>query len=175
MDWEKLDKETRDEINGLYYELKNGDLRKEYTNEELAGALSMMESLFGKDNVSKPPSINSWCDAEKRGYEVSKTFLNESAAIVYDEFKDLHIEKRIIASCKIAKLIEVAYGGHFTLEERHNDDLIKYGIAYDDRTGNFEVTVNLTSTSLLLFRTCDLAHNFIAHNTDLLRQYFILD
>ena len=117
--------------------------------------------------------IKTWKDIEK----------------IYPHFKDdidklernvLYISDRLreklIATYKIEKLIEHAYGGKITSEEWRNRDKVKYYIA-DDEYDEFDIysTYNKNLTDFICFHTRQQAIDFLFYpeNRQLVKQYYI--
>ena len=125
--WDNMPKEEKEEIIKRYIQL-NKDIKNvssDYLKKWTKGQISELEQLFGKENL-RPNKIKTWADIEK--------LLPEDGFCVgnFEKFAD---NPKVILKCqatlKIAKLIELGYGGMVTEEEWKNNHIVKFCVIAD--------------------------------------------
>lgn len=152
---------------------------KQRLQTEYAGAMvnskenitaQLYERLFGKENLQPKPMIRTWEDVEK--------LLPEDGFCV-GEFEKYADNPKVTLKCqatlKIAKLIELGYGGIVTDEEYRQTHNRFWGIWVNDN-GEIECTEVEDCRGLLTFHTQHQAEEFMSYpeNRRLVEQYHML-
>lgn len=195
--WNKFTSEEKTALRKFYNEklsnAKGAEDRGFYdTAESIKGVARNMERFFGKENLqsnednSEPTEvkIKTWADVEKESL-IDETLEEQLDALSYWNGDTKAICDKCTATLKIAKLIELGYGGIITDEEyntyktssnvyfnilcEHNGMLIIKRLNNDDD----EV---LTIRNLLTFRSFELAKEFMSYpdNVKLVDEYYMI-
>ena len=131
--------------------------------------------LPNKEEPAKP-KIKTWKDIEEY-YTDADIELGEMTKSLYTYYSKYSIQllTKCIATLKIAKLIELGYGGLVTDEEWRNRDNAKYYIQNDEYY-EFDIykTYNKNLTDFIAFHTEEQAKEFMSYpeNVELVRQYY---
>lgn len=150
------------------------------------GSVNTFEQLFGKENLQ--PKNKIWKDLAKNGFSVEEDYLCEfdnydhdkvdgfTEAISYKgEFSDKLIYKAI-ATLKIAKLIELGFGGTITDEEWKSPNE-KFVIKPHYQRGKvfLEKSTSLNYKHFIAFHTYDQLEEFLSYpeNVELVEQFFM--
>ena len=177
---ETFDKFTEEEKNSLfltYKNLTNKHYKGIYTDEEINGAWSLMNTLFGKENLQPEPKIRTWEDVEKEHPEHFRhSNVPTPMLIPSQELRDKLLNKSI-ATYKIATLIELGYGGMVTEEEWKNKENPKSVIRC---TTDIEPCLYIDTVyddfQFIAFRTDEQAEKFMSYpeNVKLIEQYYMI-
>lgn len=149
---------------------------KEY-NSDAGEGHSMLEKLFGKENLIPIPKI--WNDILKyypaRGTGIVGLECELKNVVGIDD----KVAQKIIATAKLAKLIEMGYEGVVT-----DDEYISNEYSLDDSfwciwvnaRGKIECTEIENIRDLLIFHTREHAEEFMSYpeNVKLVKQYFMI-
>lgn len=143
-----------------------------------------MEDYFGKENLQHEPKT--WEDLEKSSYFVDKFELSEvfkledtdfyrGASTLMQDNSEIQLKDKIIATYKIAKLIELGYGGMIIKEEWENNQADFIGIYYCPKSKKYEFRVPLLY-HFLTFRNREVAEEFMSYkeNVKLIHQYYMI-
>lgn len=163
--WNELSEESKKHIKNVFSEFEP------VCQEDLV-RMNLMSDLFGKENLTPKPQIKTWYDVEKQGYYAEDEWVaNEKVdAIVYKGSFSSQIIKKVIATFKIAKLIDLGYGGLITNEE-WSDSTYKWHIVYDTQQNKYKVFWETVYKDPLSFHTEEQAIEFLKNNRDLLDDY----
>lgn len=162
--WDNMPKEEKEEIIKAYQK----DLKKEDMSF-FEGCVETFEQLFGKENLQSKLKIRTWEDCQKMN-EDSNFFMRIADNL---ELPD-KVYSKCIATLKIAKLIELGYGGMVTDEEWKDRNIIKYCITrvnnkwmYATRTDHFQ---------FIAFHTSKQMDEFMSYpeNVKLVEQYHMI-
>lgn len=143
------------------------------------GISDCLEVLFGKENLQS--GIKTWKDVEDKfrdyQHEIDESIGHFRHATFMDN-GDNPICKKIIATYKIAKLIELGYGGNITDEEWRDKNTDKWMIISNDDNGKL-IILNAWYNSYrgnIAFHTKELAREFISYpeNKTLIEQYYMI-
>lgn len=177
--WECLSDDIKKVISDIYLENSmrmNSEKIAEGTALKLAVENDLIERIFGKDNVS-PKIITTWDDVV-RYYPAFNRIIDENITITNGLFKPnfgSRLANSIIATAKINKLIELAYGGVPTPEDMDNG--VAFTIVVNRvRNGNsLNIVTSYDSISPISFHSYELAANFLSYveNRDLILDYYM--
>lgn len=160
--WDNLiPKEEKDKIRRVYSEAKSTGTRNplEY------------EFLFGKRNLQPKSKIKNWMDV------LNQTDTHDF--VIGHPDCDNKLKLKLEATYKIAKLIELGYGGMVTneeWEERINEGTGFYTIVYSPLYKSFHKRIESCNKQFIAFHTSKQAEEFMAYpeNVKLLNQYNLL-
>lgn len=167
--FEKLTKEEKEEIREIYKLMKE-EPSLVYANE-YAEKLEWLEDYFGKENLQHKPIVKTWKDCQE---------MNENSNFFIRLDNNLELSGRIYSKCtatlKIAKIIELGYGGLLTNKE--TEEILPLWIVQCDYEGKVfvEKYTGVVVDKMLAFRTQELAEEFISYpeNVELIRQYCMI-
>lgn len=181
-----ISKETFDKLSDVEKE----KLRKYLNNysEKIDNVKNITDDIFGKENLQPKSKIKTWEDVTKEGFSVEEDYLCEfdnydhdkvdgfTEAISYKgEFSDKLIYKAI-ATLRIAKLIELGYGGTVTDEEWKSPNE-KFVIKPHYQRGKvfLEKSTSLNYKHFIAFHTYDQLEEFLSYpeNVELVEQFFM--
>ena len=120
------------------------------------------------------PNIKNWQDIAEYYPEEAKGIMELQCEVACTIGVNEKIAAKIIATAKIAKIIEFGYGNMLTIKEWENEQLVKYNIenisgtiAYNDVTDNY---------SFISFHTDEQRDEFMSYpeNVNLVKQYFMM-
>lgn len=160
-------------MNNIWAELSldsKGQLIEYYKNLKSSSNKDFLEDLFGKENLSTE-DIKNWQDFSNQFDEDCEIF--GKLDYVWHDLKGDFSEsvvKKILATLKISKIIELGYE-KVTLDEfRSNDSAFFVIWARNDK--KIEVIESYDYDDLLTFRSYDEAKEFLNNNINLLKDYF---
>ena len=169
--WQALTEDGRQARIASYKELLK--LQKEEADSYLI-TIEDLEKLYGKHNLNPEPlTPKTWEDVEKEGldefeYELDKP--NSSK-------KDSKIAMKCQATLKIAKLIELGYGGMVSEEEALDDKIEKSAIGLYEGEIQLHTGICIArGDRFLMFRSNELGEEFMSHesNRKLIEQYYMI-
>lgn len=174
-----MDKQAQDKLwNELSEESKNYILSK-YNNLEPERCEADRdtkldyEDLFGSHNLNpKPPTPKTWEDVVAQEECNFDTWLNK----IQNAWFGYTICDKMIATAKIAKLIELGYGGMVSEEEWCNNDIEKWTIIWYPRSNTFDFVRINNNIHFITFHTLQQAEEFMSHesNKRLVKQYYMM-
>ena len=137
-----------------------------------------LETMFGEHNLNpKPPTPKTWEDVEK-DREDEDCYFCEIGNAIHKNYVEGKLAAKLLATYKIAKLIDLGYGGQITDKEWENSDINKFSIVpYDTKEGLKIVTHIFNSDKRFIsFHTLSQAEEFISYksNIKLAKQYYIM-
>lgn len=165
--WNELSESRRTHLKSMFINDQNGN--DEYTN----GYLGALIDMFGEHNLNSRPQIKTWEDVEK---------LNDFYA---DDINDLHkcdwqnddkLVSKLIATYKIAKLIDLGYGGMVSEEEWKDGNVEKWSVIYMPFKNQPEIMATSYRKEFVSFHSQELAEEFWSYesNRKLVRQYYMI-
>lgn len=168
--WNELSEESKKYVKRVFSEFEP------VCQEDLV-RMNLMDDLFGKENLSPKPQIKTWEDyLESIKDEQAQSLTGGLDKVSLDSGyvnRDFPAFKKAIATFKIAKLIEVAYGGMITDEEWKRLTIPKYII--DARyNGDLVLEVTYGFKCFIAFHTSQQREEFLKFNEDLLKDYYML-
>lgn len=179
--FEKLTRDEKKKLRQIYKDMKE-EPSLAYAHE-YAEKCEWLEDYFGKENLQS--KIKTWEDLEKDGFSVEGDYLcefdnyNDDKAEIFKEaisykgeFSDKLILKAI-ATLKIAKLIEIGYGGVVTDEEWKDYRVHKYCVVLD-MCGKLSIECRKgNSHEFIAFHTIQQTEEFLSYpkNIELVRNY----
>lgn len=174
--WNELSEESKDIIKREYLKYS------EATGFKNTDKVKTLEELFGEENLKPKLQIKTWEDVVKQtGYSIKDDFVilpdgSGDDCIWYQSSQtNIKVVKKVISTFKIAKLIELGYGGMITNEEWQNLTIPKYVIqVYTDGLNNLEYDVVYGDKYFIAFRTKELREEFIKHNEQLCKDYYMI-
>lgn len=180
--WDNMPQEEKEQLRQQYLHLLDVSENDEnWTTRMCAGSeKDSLIKVFGKENFRLVPKIKTWEDVKTvnnlsmQEYENS---FDERSVEFYNEEPKLY--NKLIATYKIAKLIELGYGGMVTEEEyilnEHSTDDDFWSIWMNGK-GEIECTKVENCRELLTFHTREQAEDFMSYseNIKLIKQYFMI-
>ena len=169
--WSNLPDYMKEHYRSRYWNFKN---QCTLDGEAIACELSY---IFGKDNLIYNFIPKIWEEVANYDsdvyYEIGEDLVN---SMIYDSLPE-PILNQIIATAKIAKLIELGYGGLVTSRARLDSNITKYfiGIALD-RNELIQDSATFNVQTLLCFHTEEQMIEFMSHpeNIELAKQYYMI-
>lgn len=134
--------------------------------------------LFGEHNLNPKPKPKTWEDFLKEFHkDTDWNPKNEFADLILYGMDD-KVKTKIIATSKIAKLIELGYGGMVTEEEALDDNIEKSAI--DLYEGKIHLHTGICTASgdrFLMFRSNEMGEEFMSYesNRKLVEQYYMMN
>lgn len=175
--WNELSEKSREKVTEQYLKYTNAlDNDDEDTNRETClTSKILMESLFGKDNLNQKPRVKNWDDIEKH-YPHILDFYTQTFTRLWqanEDTFDIKVFRKIVATFKISKIIELGYGGLIKDEEWENDEtFLKYAITVTRNSIIYEESEY--DQRFIAFRTEKLRNEFYANNKQLIKDYFMI-
>lgn len=166
--WDDLNEESKESHRQFY------KAYKDYKTESIHyHVCRQLEKTFGIHNLVPRSQIRTWEDVEKK-YPNIKSETNTlnyhiSTCIAFDD----KIDKKLISTYQIAKLIDLGYGGMISREEWENKGIDKYCI---ERVDGGLVYTRSTVYCFVAFHTPEQRERFWAYETnrELVEQYFMM-
>lgn len=183
--FDKFTEEEKENVRKTYQTLKrNKDTPlKTDLNEWYAGRVVELEELLGEENLQSKPKIRIWEDIGNNENNFCENYLNfyktanGNYCLDADKSHDIKVILKVIATIKIAKLIELGYGGMITDEEWQNPNE-KFVIKPYYQRGKFflEKSTSCNYKCFIAFHTYEQAEEFMSYseNVELLKQYHML-
>ena len=179
--WDKMPEKEKQAIIKDYQDLisDNGVWREDMTTEERNGAIQQIEWYFGKENLQPKPEIKTWEDVIMSDKSIFDLELNPDCGnpliCCLADNADLaeKISNKCQATIKIAKLIELGYGGMVTEEENSDTKIKKYAPFYYGESGFVIECLYRSQDRVLCFHTQQQAEEFMSYpeNVELVKQY----
>lgn len=172
--WNELSEESKKFIISQYdFHKKSKELSKENT-----AIMYYLEELFSKENLCPEPQIKTWEDLEKtlskpHIEDINDTF-NAICLLFGLKMGSNPVTRKIIATYKIAVLIDANYGGVITDEEWADSSFAKHTIWYDSIDKEFCKNSSCREKTLLSFHTVEQRNEFLRNNYQLCRDYFMI-
>lgn len=140
---------------------------------EWLDVINALEDKFGKHNLRPEPKFKTWEDIQK---------MNEDSNFYLRVIDNLELPDKIYSKCiatlKIAKLIELGYGGMISNEEWEDIGCKKYAIDYVPcNEGKFVMSEYcIGDYRFIAFHTNAQRINFMSHqeNVELIKQYYMI-
>lgn len=165
--WNQLTEKEKEAVREAY---------KNAVEDKLLTDKVLWETLFGKDNLDPKPVIKTWKDyLEAIKDEQGQSLTGELDKVSMDSGyidRDSLIFRKVIATFKIAKLIELGYGGMITDDEWKNADLAKYVI--DVKTNTLSCEKFYFSRTFIAFHTKTQRDEFLKNNEQLCKDYYMI-
>ena len=187
--WNELSEESKCKIqqnyNTLQMGLSTGLLEDEYLAEQI-GKIKELEELFGSHNLNPKPQIKTWEDVEVNSsddeLEAFESLFGDICCGPGMGHGSAPICRKLIATYKIAKLIELSYGGMVSEEEwrEYKDGLDSYYsiVCRDNGTILIEFVdaESPINRNFLTFHSKELAEDFMSYESNrlLVQQYFLM-
>lgn len=148
-------------------------LCQNYSKDYDAETRVILEDIFGKHNLQ--PKIKTWEDVETEYPEYAYDIIDFTKLVGCNT----NILDKLIATYKIAKLIELGYGGVITAEDRQHDT--GYYVIYPVITlGGLQVVcsidTNVAGRDFIAFHTKQQTEEFMSYleNVRLVEQYYMM-
>ena len=180
--FDKFTEEEKRKVRELNKELstirnENGD-KYHY----LTGSLDNLDALFGKENIQPKPKIKTWNDIKEGEViqEIQENFNDLGAHCYidcnYEGYIPSKIINKMIATAKIAKLIELGYGGMVSDEEWKDNNINKYCIIWGSETNKCRYIDVCYAVHFIAFHTSAQREEFMSYpeNVKLIEQYYML-
>ena len=176
--FEKFTKEEKESVRKLYEHYEDDTLL--YQTEPPKLVKHNLESLFGKENLEPKPIIKTWNDV------ILTAEQDEEYGNIYDNYiivrSVVHcpeiLKKRLEATYRIGKIIELGYG-IVSEEEWRNDVKPKLCIVPLATDKGFKIVTRFYIDGFVLptFHTTEQANEFLSYteNVQLLEDYYGLD
>lgn len=129
--------------------------------------MNQYEYMEDKFNLNPKTQIKTWEDVESSSIEIP-TILSEDLSY--------KIIKKNEACTKIAKLIELSYGGMVSEEEMKDASIDIYNIYPDEKKQLIIGCLNTRLYDFICFHTRQQAEEFVSHesNIKLVEQYYMM-
>lgn len=129
-------------------------------------------TMISKENLQSEPKVKTWEDLVKHNL-VNPLIVRELTGYAIDAC-DEKIGNKVEATLKIAKLIELGYGGMVTEEENNDSKIKKYAPFYYGESGFVIECLYRSQDRVLCFHTQQQAEDFMSYpeNVQLVKQYF---
>lgn len=175
--FEKLTKEEKENIREGYIKWQE----EAETNPYFEGKISNMEDLFDKEDLQPKPVVKTWEDVPLRGEALDVDFMindlggRNIISLKQTEFSE-KIFMKLIVTAKIAKIIELGYGGMITEEEWKNNILEKYCVAWSVPIQRFHYQTMYNLYNFIAFHTQEQREKFMFYpeNRELVKQYYMV-
>lgn len=175
--WDELSDNVKKKIIDRYTEYKT---RGSDLIEHDADALTIMEDLFGLDNLNEN-IFKTWKDVVSKvpheKIEIGRFRTDDLPSMKADYITVGNSFYRMIlraaAMLKIARLIEIGYGGLVSENEWDSSDY-KWHIVYDTLKKEYFIFWDVSHKDPLSFHTEEQAIEFLENNKDLLDDYFMV-
>lgn len=159
-------------------------MSKKY-NMPVDALITRLQESLGKSELCPEPEIKCWSDLVKAGEAQPK--LIDIAVHVNKENGEWFsssqliggpIERKALATLKIAQLIDAAYGGRVAFDEWLHGT--PYGFEMPcDKDGSVDFNISTDTDyvcyDLLLFHTREQAERFLHYNDNLVRDYYMIE
>ena len=132
-------------------------LRSETIIEELV-------TMFGEHNLDPKPQIKTWEDVEKEYPKILTDFQELNVEITCCCGIENKIGNKMLATAKIAKLIDLGYGGIMSKEEWENADTRKFSIGRFE--GNLAYAEGRRDYEFVSFHTPEQRQEFWSHESN---------
>lgn len=173
--WDNMPNEEKERLRE-YYDIYSNEVENDSEISVANGQKHLLEGLFGKENLQPEPKVPKTWDDVKETYP--ETYGNENIELFpYHEFAwNIKLIRKNIATLKIAKLIELGYGGIVTEEEWRDDELIKFGIKWNYKANDWVYHNTKTTKEFITFHTPEQREEFMSYpeNIKLVEQYNLL-
>ena len=180
--WNKLSEEDKDLLRKSYNEMKEiSNKNKDLYENMLEDQQKRLEMIFGKENLNPEPQIKTWEDylesiKDKQAQSLTGGLDKVSLDSGYVN-RDFPVFRKAIATFKIAKLIELGYGGMITDEEWKKDTqkhIIDCAFSQRHDEARLISTVTYSSKHLIAFHTIEQRDEFLRNNEQLCKDYYML-
>ena len=177
--FDKFTEEEKAKIRGIYKDMKD-DVSLAHAHE-YAEKCEWLEDYFGKENLQPEPKIKTWKDVKDKSDSAFQTSLNLKYAC--DGNMDNKLSMKIKATYKIAKIIELGYGGVITDEEWEDNTCIKYYVVLEINKGRNRIKepsihcdYEADEKHFIAFHTEQQAEEFMSYpeNVKLVEQYYMI-
>lgn len=163
IEWNKCTKQEQENILEIYN-----------NHPEWEDVINALEDKFGKHNLQPKPKIKTWEDMVKQYPHFKDDIDKLERDILYGWNK---LREKLIACYKIAKLIEIAYGG--MVNEEEYDTKVFYNIVANRKDKKIELNIvsNYDAVgNILTFRSYESAYEFMSYpeNVELIKQYYMI-
>lgn len=148
-------------------------LCQDYSEAYDAETRVILDDIFGKENLQPKPEIKTWKDVE---FNINEHYCKLDLALgaILPTSKDDKLRLKIKATYKIAKLIELGYGGMVTEEEWRDLSTLKHIVYCTSNNNKLCIQSQFTSFKrFIAFHTRQQAAEFMSHleNVELIKQY----
>ena len=179
--WDQLSEETKQEYREKYKfhladskrEMKCDDGGYDLTVLRSETIVKELETMFGTHNLNPdPPTPKTWEDIEEEWGDLVENFYTYCTS---KDFEQSSLCKKMVATYKIAKLIDLGYGGMVSEEEWKDDNIKKYCIIIDN--GKIDKAFDMiVIKQFIAFHTSEQREEFMSHesNRQLVKQYYMM-
>lgn len=173
--WNELSEESKNSILSEYIDLKEKlNIFKDENSirHSVIYRVDELEIIFGKENLNKKPQIKTWDDIVNYYPEIHNSLEKGLKGISEYEFTPIIFLLKCAATLKIAKLIELGYGGMITDEEWRDITKEKYTIYRV--LDVFVISPLGACIDFPAFHTEEQAKEFLKHNEHLCKDYYMI-
>lgn len=186
--WKELSEETKEEYRQKY-KFHLADSKRD-PKDNFGGGYDLtvlrshtivdeLVNMFGTHNLNPKPQIKEWKDVPLRG-EICDIKMGahcfEIALLTSDFSKKLF--HKIIATARIAKLIDLGYGGVVSEEEWKDDTFNKFSIEWDEEDNCPIIRCHCSRNwaDFISFHEESQAEEFMSYESNkiLVRQYYMM-
>lgn len=182
--WKELSEESKRIIIKEFEYSKIAIDSDEKNREAHIGACATLDMLFGTHNLNPEPKIKTWDDVEENYNEYYKyvavsNSIEEGIINIEDKLR-----LKLLATYRIAKLIELGYGGMVSEEEwksyPQNSNAVFYSIICNHKgkleKKEVEYEIFPVERNFITFHSLELLEEFMSQesNRKLVEQYYMM-
>ena len=176
--WNELSEDSKKAITEEYSSLLKRPTFKFVDELTIKERIKHLEELFGKENLVPEPLIKTWKDVAELYPYLSKYIDDFDTMYLHGTYIGKVINK-IRATAKIAKLIELGYGGIITDEEWNDKSIYKYALSYhttvcSDGTHWAFHNINRGTKYFIAFHAPEQRDAFLKYNEQLCKDYYMV-
>lgn len=162
-------------------EAEKEKLCQNYSEDYDAETRVILDEIFGKENLQPKPKIRTWKDIVASSHNIYDKELNPNcgntliSCITNEILKD-KLSLKCDATIKIAKLIELGYGGMVTEKEWKDDEILKFGVKWNYKANDWAYHNTIITKEFIVFHTPEQREEFMSYpeNRALVEQYYLI-
>lgn len=164
--WDKFTEEEKKNVRKLYEHYEDDTLL--YQTEPPKLVKHNLEAIFGKENIQPKPKIKTWEDVD-----ITTLGAEYGTILELQDWNNIKLANKLIATYKIAKLIEHGYGGLVTDEEWCNDIIKDCAVRYESEIRH---ACMINDYEFIAFHTNEQYKEFMSYpeNVELVKQYYMI-
>lgn len=171
--WNELSEESKKMIKEDWQMLQEAKANNDLSFYGV-GKQDLYKDIFGEHNLNPKPQIKTWEDVNK--YYKDKG-ISTDYYVNFECGMGERIADKMIATAKIAKLIDLGYGGMVSEEEWEDEYKSKWVINCDmSKETRFEILEMFVDKFFIAFHEESQAEEFMSHESNkiLVRQYYLM-
>lgn len=164
--WNELSEESRKEVITIYKKMES------YSEW---GKRMGLDEVFGRENLNPTPQIKTWEDLEKYNKVRADLYAPVFSELSACNILPAGLFNKLVATIKIAELINTSYGGMITDEEWNNPEIQKYCIYWSNNLKDFYYDFTYGNREFLAFHTSEQQNSFFKNNKSLCKDYYMIN